>query len=281
MFPNSDVEPLVVRQRGTSARADHRALLLHGLGSSESCWDSFIDHRPPELDLWTAGLPWRSGGPYAVAGRAESEWIASAIRQVPGGADVVIAHSYATILLMELLSDLAVAGVHPREELGVRAVVLVSPFYRKHPNDFTWAELPGNLTAMRRSAEDHIELMSRNGLAPGLRADMAELACARLGPYWAVRYLDAYLRTPFLALERIDLPVHLVVGDNDPVAPPAEAEALAGELGGHASIERIDGCGHTPMAERPERFSLAVQQFLATLSAGTPRRRPTEYGSTR
>ncbi|MBT2428890.1 MULTISPECIES: alpha/beta fold hydrolase [unclassified Streptomyces] len=267
MFRDSDVEPLVLRQRGTSAQAGDRALLLHGLGSSESCWDPFVVHRPPALDLWTAGLPWRSGGPYAVAERAESTWIDTAIRQVPGGADVVIAHSYATILLLQLLSDLAVAGADPREELGIRALVLVSPFYRKQPKDFSWAELPGNLTAMRRSAEDHIELMSRNGLDPGVRADMAELACARLGPYWAVRYLDAYLRTPFLALDRIDLPVHLVVGDSDTVAPPAEAEALAGELG-RASMERIAGCGHTPMAERPERFSLAVQQFLATLSAG-------------
>ncbi|MFI8438010.1 alpha/beta fold hydrolase [Streptomyces sp. NPDC079020] len=252
-----------------SAQAGHRALLLHGLGSNESCWDPFVAHRPPGLDLWTAGLPWRAGGPYAVSERDETAWIGEAIRRVPGGADVVVAHSYATILLLALLASTVADGVDPREKFGIRAVVLVSPFFRQHPRDFTWAELPGTLEAMRRSAEENIQLMSRNRdrLDPEVRAGMAELACARLGPYWAVRYLDAYLRTPFLDAGTIGLPVHLVLGERDSVAPPAEGEALAGVLG-HASIERIEDCGHSPMAERPERFAHAVQQFLTTLSAG-------------
>ncbi|URN11075.1 hypothetical protein LUW77_01070 [Streptomyces radiopugnans] len=54
MLQKGDVEPLVLRQRGAPAEAGHRALLLHGLGSSESCWDAFAAHRPPDLDLWTA-----------------------------------------------------------------------------------------------------------------------------------------------------------------------------------------------------------------------------------
>lgn len=267
MFRNSDVEPLVVRQRGVPAQAGHRALLLHGLGSSESCWDSFLAHRPPGLDVWTAGLPWRAGGPYAVSERDDTAWIGEAVARVPGGVDVVIAHSYATLLLLALLADTASAGADPWEAVGIRAVVLVSPFFRQDPKEFTWAQLPATLDAMRRSADENIRLMSRSGLDAGVRADMAELACARLGPHWAVRYLDAYLRTPFLAAGRIGLPVHVVVGDRDTIASPAEAETLAGALG-HASIERIEDCGHSPMAERPERFSHAVQQFLATLSAG-------------
>ncbi|MET9921077.1 alpha/beta fold hydrolase [Streptomyces sp. NPDC059605] len=280
MFRNSDVEPLVLRRRGVPAQAGHRALLLHGLGSSESCWDPFIAHRPPGLDLWTAGLPWRAGGPYAVPEREEKHWIGEAIARVPGDIDVVVAHSYATLLLLTLLADTAAGGKDPREEFGIRAVLLVSPFFRRSPGEFTWAELPGTLDAMRRSAEENIQLMSRSGLDPDVRAGMADLACTRLGPHWAVRYLDAYLRTPFLAVDRVDLPVHIVVGGHDTIAPPAESEALAGELG-HVSVERIEDCGHSPMAERPERFSLAVQQFLATLPAGHTRRRSTEYGSTR
>jgi pimeloyl-ACP methyl ester carboxylesterase len=98
---------------------------------------------------------------------------------------------------------------------------------------------------------------------------MAEHACAQLGPHWVVRYLHAYLRTPFLPVGLVGLPVHVIVGDRDPIAPPAEGESLAARLG-NASIDRIEGCGHTPMAERPERFSLAVRRFLTTLSAGHP-----------
>ncbi|GAA2947662.1 hypothetical protein GCM10010518_38150 [Kitasatospora cinereorecta] len=249
------------------AQADHRALLLHGLGSGESCWDPFVARRPAGLDLWTAGLPWRAGGPYAVTERDEKAWVAEAIDQVPGRPDVVIAHSYATILLLALLSDTVAAGVDPRERFGIRGVVLVSPFFRQEPTDFTWTELPVILDAMRRSADEYIRLTARDRLDPAVRRDMAELACARLGPYWAVRYLDAYLRTPFLAADRIGLPVHIVMGAGDTIAPPAQAETLARALG-HASIDRIEDCGHSPMTEHPERFALAVQQFLTTLPAG-------------
>ncbi|MEU5717257.1 alpha/beta hydrolase [Streptomyces sp. NPDC020403] len=269
MLRNSDVEPLVLRRRGVPAQADHRALLLHGLGSGENCWDPFVAHQPPGLDLWTAGLPWRAGGPYAVTERDEKAWVREAIDRVPGGPGVVIAHSYATILLLALLSDTADAGVDPRERFGISGVVLVSPFFRQDPADFTWSQLPRTLDAMRHSADEYIRLTARDRLKPDVRADMAELACARLGPYWAVRYLDAYLRTPFLATGRIDLPVHIVIGTGDTVAPPAEGEALARALG-HASVERIEDCGHSPMTERPERFARAVQQFLTTLPAGHP-----------
>jgi len=265
---DSDVEPLVLRRRGVPGpRPDHRALLLHGLGSGESCWDAFVAHRPPGLDLWTAGLPWRAGGPYAVTGRDEKAWVGEAVDGVPGGADVVVAHSYATILLLALLSDTIAAGEDPRERFGIRGVVLVSPFYRHDPTDFTWSQLPTTLDAMRRSADEYIRLTARDRLDPAVRADMAELACARLGPYWAVRYLDAYLRTPFLHADRIDLPVHIVIGTGDTLAPPPEGEALARELR-RASVTRIEDCGHSPMTERPEHFALAVQQFLATLPAG-------------
>ncbi|MET8572123.1 alpha/beta hydrolase [Streptomyces sp. NPDC004783] len=267
MLRQGDVEPLVLRQRTASGEAGRRALLLHGLGSSESCWDAFVAHRPPGLDLWTAGLPWRAGGAYAVAERDDSAWITEAIRRIPGGVDVVIAHSYATVLLLTLLADLAEAGRDPREELGVRGVVLVSPFHRQRPEDFTWGELPGFLDLLRQGAEDGINARSRKPLAADLRAEMAERSCEQLGPHWVVRHLHAYLRTPFLPLGRVDLPVHVVVGGQDPIAPPSEGATLVARLG-NASMERLDGCAHTPMAERPELFSLAVQQFLTTLPAG-------------
>ncbi|MFD8519488.1 alpha/beta fold hydrolase [Streptomyces capillispiralis] len=269
MLRQGDVEPLVLRQRTGSGEAGRRALLLHGLGSSESCWDAFVEHRPPGLELWSAGLPWRAGGTFAVAERDDSVWITEAIRRIPGGADVVIAHSYATVLLLTLLADLAAAGRDPREELGVRGVVLVSPFYREHPEDFTWAELPAFLDLLRLGAEDGISARSRKPLAPDLRAEMAERSCERLGPHWVVRHLHVYLRTPFLPVDLVGLPVHVVIGDRDPIAPPAEGARLAARLG-NASIHRIEGCAHTPMAERPDLFSLAVQQFLTTLPAGHP-----------
>ncbi|MEV6958264.1 alpha/beta hydrolase [Streptomyces sp. NPDC051207] len=269
MLQEAHAEPLVLRQRCASAEAGTRALLLHGLGSSESSWDAFVEHRPPGLELWSAGLPWRAGGAFAVAERDDAAWITEAVARIPGGVDVVIAHSFATVLLLTLLADTAAAGKDPRDTLGIRAAVLVSPFHRQRPEDFSWAELPHFLDLLRLGAEDGIQARSRKHLDPDLRAEMAERSLEQLGPHWVVRHLHAYLRTPFLPVGQVDLPVHVVVGAEDPIAPPAEGTGLAALLG-NASLDRIDGCGHTPMAERPERFSLAVQQFLTTLSAGNP-----------
>jgi pimeloyl-ACP methyl ester carboxylesterase len=269
VLQEANAEPLVLRQRCASAEAGTRALLLHGLGSSESSWDAFVEHRPPGLELWSAGLPWRAGGTFAVAERNDATWISEAIARIPGGVDVVIAHSFATVQLLTLLADTAAAGLDPRDELGIRAAVLVSPFHRQRPEDFSWAELPHFLDLLRLGAEDGIQARSRKPLAPDLRAEMAERSLEQLGPHWVVRHLHAYLRTPFLPVGLVDLPVHVVVGAEDPIAPPAEGTGLAALLG-NASVDRIEGCGHTPMAERPERFSLAVQQFLTTLSAGHP-----------
>lgn len=269
MLRSGDAEPLVLRRRSPSGEAGRRALLLHGLGSSESCWDAFVAHRPPDLELWTAGLPWRAGGTYAVPERDDTAWITEAVRRTPGRVDVVIAHSYASVLLLTLLTGMAAAGRDPREELGIQGAVLVSPFYRQRPDDFTWAELPGFLDLLRLGAEDGILARSRKPLPADLRAEMAERSCEQLGPHWVVRHLHTYLHTPFLPVGLVGLPVHVVTGDRDPIAPPVEGAALAARLG-NASIDRIDGCAHTPMAERPDRFSLAVQQFLTTLPAGHP-----------
>lgn len=63
------------------------------------------------------------------------------------------------------------------------------------------------------------------------------------------------------ALTRLDLPCHIVWGDRDPVAVNAIAEAMAAETPG-AELEWLDGLGHYPMIEDPERWATAVLGFI-------------------
>lgn len=64
------------------------------------------------------------------------------------------------------------------------------------------------------------------------------------------------------ALERLDLPAHILWGRSDPVALPAIAEALAAEIPS-ARLAWLEGVGHFPMLEAAERWGGAVLDFCA------------------
>ena len=63
------------------------------------------------------------------------------------------------------------------------------------------------------------------------------------------------------ALERLDLPCQLLWGTADPVARKVIAEELGRRIPG-ADTRWLEGVGHFPMLEAPERFSAGVQGFL-------------------
>lgn len=62
------------------------------------------------------------------------------------------------------------------------------------------------------------------------------------------------------ALERLDLPAHVLWGCRDPVAVPAIAEQLAREIPG-AKLTWFDDLGHYPMLEEPEDWGAAAMAF--------------------
>ncbi|WP_327175600.1 alpha/beta hydrolase [Streptomyces sp. NBC_01335] len=64
-------------------------------------------------------------------------------------------------------------------------------------------------------------------------------------------------------LAAADVPVLVVVGADDVYTPLADAEELRRHAP-HAWLEVIDGAGHLPGAEQPERFNAVLLDFLAT-----------------
>ena len=68
------------------------------------------------------------------------------------------------------------------------------------------------------------------------------------------------------ALAGVDVPTLLIVGEEDALSPPADAEAMAKTIPG-ATLVTIPGAGHLTAMEAPEEFNTAVTDFLATLPA--------------
>jgi 3-oxoadipate enol-lactonase len=66
------------------------------------------------------------------------------------------------------------------------------------------------------------------------------------------------------AAAAITCPVLCVVGDRDPLFPPASIRATA-DLFADARVIELPGCGHSPYFEDPEAWNLVVGRFLAGL----------------
>lgn len=81
----------------------------------------------------------------------------------------------------------------------------------------------------------------------------SSIACAQRA---MARRTDA---TPLLSGIRV--PTLVIVGEEDPSTPPAEAEAIATAIHG-AKLVRIPGAGHLSNMEQPEAFNAAVQAFV-------------------
>ena len=62
-------------------------------------------------------------------------------------------------------------------------------------------------------------------------------------------------------LEKIAIPTHIVVGDEDTLTPPATSRAMAQRIPG-ARLTIIEGAGHLSNIEQPEAFNRAVFDFL-------------------
>ncbi len=70
--------------------------------------------------------------------------------------------------------------------------------------------------------------------------------------------------TPTLAT--IKVPTLVVVGEEDGLTPPAEADKLVAGVKG-AQLARIPGAGHLPCLENPPAFTAALEAFFAGLPA--------------
>jgi 3-oxoadipate enol-lactonase len=67
-------------------------------------------------------------------------------------------------------------------------------------------------------------------------------------------------------LATVTCPTLVVVGEEDGLTPPAEAEKLVAGIRG-ATLARIPGAGHLPNIEQPAAFNEALTRFVAGLKA--------------
>lgn len=63
-------------------------------------------------------------------------------------------------------------------------------------------------------------------------------------------------------LAAIAVPTLVLVGEEDLITPPAEAEEIAAGIGAHARLVRVPGCGHLSTLEQPDVVTREVLAWL-------------------
>ncbi|MFI9629744.1 alpha/beta fold hydrolase [Streptomyces sp. NPDC052042] len=250
---------VVARARAGQGAGPTRVLLLHGLASSSTTWNGVVERVAPACEVWTADLPWRGAGVPGWWRRTPAEWAGEAVDAVPGGPDVVVAHSFGANALLSLLDT---RGAEPAGSWRPpRGVVLASPFYRSTEDDFDWEAISYYLNDFDRILEDGVRVRSGGRLPQDVRHRMALKVRDRVGCYGWMRFFDSYLATPALRTSRMRMPFLLIGGGDDFSAYPRDAEALGRALP-DAAVHILGGTGHFAMTERTEDFADLVNAFI-------------------
>jgi pimeloyl-ACP methyl ester carboxylesterase len=240
-------------------------LFLHGLANSGTVWDRVAEQWTGPAQMLTAEMPWRSETLAAWQHTPDLDgWVERAVRAAHPTPGLVVAHSFAAMAMMQLLTRAARDGWSLTDRYGVRGVVLVSPFFRSRSRDFGWDEVQRLPELFYRTMHDGIKLQTRRPIDAALQAAMARRICDWVGPYGWLRFLDAYLDTPRQRADLVRVPCLVLTGAHDPIVAPAEGAELADRL--PAGTRRtLPDCGHFPMIEQTGLFLAALEEFRAGL----------------
>ena len=245
------------------AGAGAALVFLHGIGSSSEGWAAQLAH----FGRTHRAIAWDAPG---YGGSGDLDPLAPA------------ASDYAEALA-ELLDALGIArAALVGNSLGA---LMAAAFVRRHPERVAALVLSDAAAGHRAlSEEDRNEkLMQRlDDVAELGPAGMAEKRTARLiGPKAAPGARQAAQRVMskirpkgygqaarmlslgdiFAELAGCRAPALVVCGAEDRVTPPEGNRRIAAALG--ARFEPIEGIGHLPYVEAPERFNALVAAFLA------------------
>lgn len=254
-------------------------LLLHGTGASAHSWRGLAPqlcerHTIVAPDLpgqgYTEAMPSGNAGMCAMSGALEA--LLAALGEPPAA---VIGHSAGAAIAARMVLDGRLA---PRSLVSLNGALL--PFTGIPGRVFKLAArglamqpwLPP-LFAWRARRGDAVERLIES---TGSRLDERGVDLYRrlIGdPRHVAGTLDmmAAWDLPGLARElpRLDLPVHLVVGEQDGTVPPQQAERLA-KLLPNAGLVRLSGLGHLAHEEAPRRVAALIGELLGRRADGAP-----------
>jgi pimeloyl-ACP methyl ester carboxylesterase len=239
---------------------------VHGLGGSSNTFTPLMPvlarHRVVRIDLPGSGRSARAEGELSMARFVDA--VQSVCTRLNIARAHLIGHSMGTIVCQHL----AVAA-----PALVRSLALFGPLIA--PTDAARAAIRARAGRARAEGLPGLHEITQGLIQVALSADTRQrqpVAVAfvreslmRQEPDAYARSCDALADAPAAAVESIGVPVLLVTGDEDAVAPPQAVRAMAERLHGAGStrIAVLPRCGHWTPIERPDECARELREFLA------------------
>ena len=263
------------RVRGVSAGAGRPVLFLHGLGGSARYWGESLaalagELRGIALDLPGFGSSDRAAEPFSLDGAADT--LAGACTALGIERATIVGHSFGAGIAIRLAARhpaLASAlvlvgptGLAPVPGSERRRLLLATALYQPLARIPLRWEMPVARSGLSRRAlwrylfarPDEVTPAVAEMLLRGSREARQLRSAARAA-------LDDLVAQDAAALT---IPIGAIWGTSDLISGPAERAALAAAVP-QAQIRELEGVGHVPLLEAPERFRAALRDLLCAL----------------
>ncbi|MET0645840.1 MAG: alpha/beta fold hydrolase [Pyrinomonadaceae bacterium] len=156
----------------------------------------------------------------------------------------------------------------------VRALVLADTRPQADTEDARRTREENAQRALKEGMTPIVESMLPKLLASGTRERGGEVVAAVRALMLGTRPKSAAAALRAMAVRRdqtdllpsINVPTLIVVGAEDAITPPADAEAMSAKIEGSRLVV-VEGAGHLSNVERPEEFDRALVEFLRRLPA--------------
>ncbi|MDZ7803685.1 pimeloyl-ACP methyl ester esterase BioH [Thiohalophilus sp.] len=244
-------------------------VLLHGWGMHSGIWHTLVESLAPQYRLHLVDLPGHGQSQHAdsefdLAQLAEDIW-QSVSPQL----------SEPAFWLGWSLGGLAAMQIALQQPGQVRALVLVASTPRfSQADDWPHAMSPGLLEGFAEQLREDYRTTLQRFLALQVKGSESAREALRTLRQRVLASADvnvAALQSGLSILKEADLrerlpairevPLLLVMGEQDMLVPPAVAPALAGAFDDSQTVI-IEGAGHAPFVSHPQTFVQQVMMFL-------------------
>lgn len=269
-------ERIAYRRAGTSGPV---VVLIHGMAAGARTWDRVLPLLGEHCQVIAPDLLGHGDSDKPKVADYSLGAYACGVRDLL----TALGHERATIVGHSLGGGVALQFAYQFPERCERLVLVSSGGLGREVNAILRAAaVPGFEHILRVFSGSWVtgagagaaRLLRRIGLEPGTDAKQSWLSLRSLadGPTRAaftatVRSVIAADGQRVSAVDRLYLaaavPTLLVWGDNDPIIPMAHAEATHARIDG-SRLEVVEGAGHYPHRDAPERFSDVLVDFVSS-----------------